>query len=193
MLLSPAAFALGRFSIGPELGFVFQTHRDPTGSSFQGAPAVQFGVSGIYQFDRELSRLALDYAIGFLQTSKLTYRDIKIEGATGSFREKVTAFYWLFGGRYYFGEHKWRPYAGLDVGLHYFRRSSVSYRDRFNAALPNPPVTNHVNMSLVPQIGIEYRPTFRWAVGLAIRPVLSFRSAGIVPAVHVPLTVQIAF
>jgi opacity protein-like surface antigen len=187
------AWALGRFAIGPEAGFLYQTNKDPTDSSLQGAPGFGVGVSGVYEFDRELSGIAIDYAISVFHTSTLCYRNVSIEGATGTYRETVTAFNWLFGGRYYFGRDKWRPYAGLGVGFQYMRRSSTSYRDQFDQPLPNPPVQSHFNMAIVPQAGIEYRPTFRWAIGLGVRALLAIRSSGIVPGVFVPLSVHVAF
>lgn len=193
LIYASTAHALGRFAIGPEAGFLYQTNRDPTGSQLEGAPGFGFGISGVYEFDRELSGVAIDYAINVFRTATLCYRNISIEGATGSYREKVTAFNWLFGGRYYFGRDKWRPYAGMDLGFQYLRRSSTSYRDLFDQPLPNPPVQSHFNVAIVPQGGIEYRPTFRWAIGLNVRAILAIRSSGIVPAVYVPLSVHVAF
>ena len=192
-VVSSSAFALGRFALGPELGFVYQTNRDPTGSNMEGAPALGFGVSGVYEFDRELSGIAIDYSVSVFRTSELCYRDITIEGATGTYREKITAFNWFFGGRYYFGKDNWRPYAGLDLGFQYLRRSNTSYRDLFNEPLPEPPVQSHFNFAIVPQAGIEYRPTFRWAIGLGLRTILAVRSSGVVPGVYVPVSLHVAF
>lgn len=190
---SYSAFARGRFSLGPELGFVYQTHMSPNSSFLEGAPAASLSLTGAYQFDRELSRFAVDYVVGFLQTSSLTYRGVKIEGAEGTFREKLTVLHWLLGGRYYLRAGKWIPYLGLGTGLSYFRRSNVSYRDQFDSALPKPPLSNHLNISLAPSFGLEYRPTVRWAWGLGVRPIFSFRQRGVVPSVQVLSTVQIAF
>ncbi len=193
MVYPTSALALGRFAIGPEAGFVYQTNRDPTGSQLEGAPGVGFGVSGVYEFDRELSGIAIDYAMSVFQSAAICYRDVTIEGATGTYRENVTVFNWLFGGRYYFGKDKWRPYAGLGLGFQYLRRSDTDYRDLFNELLPNPPVQSHFNVALVPQGGIEYRPTFRWAIGLGLRTILAIRSSGVVPGVYLPISVHIAF
>lgn len=190
---SANAFALGRFAIGPEAGFSYQTNRDPTGSHIEGAPGFGFGLSGIYEFDREFSRVAIDYAITVLRNIGFCYRDVTIEGVTGTYRESILAFNWLFGGRYYFGRDKWRPYAGLGLGFQYMRRSSTSYRDQFNEPLPNPPVQSHFNIAIVPQGGIEYRPTFRWAIGVGLRTMLAIRSSGVIPGVYVPISVHVAF
>lgn len=194
LLFIPAsAFALGRFAIGPEVGFVYQTNRDPTGSHMSGAPGYGFGISGVYEFDRELAGVSIDYAVTMFRTAELCYRNVSIEGATGTYREIVTAFNWLFGGRYYFGNGKWRPYAGMDLGFQYLRRSATSYHDLFNQELPNPPVQSHFNVAIVPQAGIEYRPTFRWAIGLNVKAPLTIRSSGVLPGVYVPLSVHVAF
>lgn len=193
LLQSSLAFARGRFSLGPEIGFTYQAHMSPTSASLESVPAASFGLTGSYQFDRELSRFAIDYSVGFLQTSFLTYRDVKIEGAEGTFREKLTVLHWLLGGRYYVHKGKWNSYLGLSSGLSYFRRSDVSYRDQFNNQLPKPPLSNHLNVSLAPSFGLEYRPTFRWAWVASLRPIFSFRQHGVVPAVQVLASVQLAF
>ncbi len=187
------ADALGRFAVGPEVGFAFQTNNDPSGNQLGSAPAIGFGLSGTYQFDRELSRFAIDYAFGVVQSGEILYRHVSIAGATGTFREQVTSFHWIGGGRYYFGRSKWRFYAGLDGGFVYLRRSSMEYRDQFNTPLPNPPLSNHLNMVIVPQGGIEYRPTFRWTISLGIKTLLAIRSSGVVPTVYLPVGVQVAF
>lgn len=194
LVVNPSsAFALGRFAIGPEAGFVYQTNRDPTGSHMEGAPGFGFGIAGVYEFDRELKGVAIDYAISVFRSAELCYRNVSIAGATGTYREKVTVFNWLFGGRYYFGKDKWRPYAGLGFGFQYTRRSGTSYRDSFNDPLPNPPVQSHFNLTIVPQGGIEFRPTFRWAIGLGLRTILAIRSSGVIPGVYVPFSVHVAF
>lgn len=192
-MLPNAAHAAGRFAVGPELGFAYQTNRDPSGQSLEGAPGLAFGLSGMYQFGGELSNLAVDYSVNVIRTFQYTYRGILIGGATGTYRENALLIEWLFGGRYYFGRQKWKPFAGLDFGFTYLRRTDIGYRDQFNAALPDPPVTSHLNAAIVPEGGIEYRPTFRWAIGIAVRTVLNVRSTGIVPGVRIPLTLHIAF
>lgn len=188
-----SSWALGRFAIGPEIGFAYQMNRDPSGAHLGGSPGFGFGLSGVYMFDRELSHVAIDYAVGMIMSSQICYRDVTIEGATGTFRENVEEFHWLVGGRYYFGRDKWRPYAGLGAGVVYMRRTDVDYRDRFNVELPSPPVSSHLNLAIVPQVGIEYRPTFRWAIGLNVRTILSIRSTGVIPGFYVPVSVHFAF
>lgn len=194
VLLFPLnASAIGRFAIGPEAGIAYQTEMAPNSSSLDGAMAFCFGVSGVYEFSKELKRFAIDYSVGMARTDLFTHRNVVIEGATGTFREKILAIHWLFGGRYYWGDAKWRPYAGLATGFEYFRRTDIDYRDLFNQALPIPPVSNHFNLVFAPQFGIEYRPTFRWAFGLGVRAPMAIRASGIVPAVQVPLVAQVAF
>ncbi len=191
--LPAKSWALGRFAIGPEIGFAYQMNRDPSGNSLSGSPSLGFGISGVYEFDRELSHWAIDYVVGMIMSGEITYRDVSIEGATGTFREHVDEFHWLVGGRYYFGRDKWRPFAGLDAGLVYMRRTSIDYRDQFNTQYPTPPISNSLNFAIMPQVGVEYRPTFRWAVGLTARTILSIRSSGVIPGVYLPFYVHVAF
>jgi hypothetical protein len=193
LICAKNAWALGRFALGPEVGFTYQMNRDPTGSKLAGAPGYEFGLSGVYEFDRDMAGVAIDYYFGVSGTGKMTYRNVTVGGVTGTYRESVTVFNWLFGGRYYFGKSKWRPYGGLAVGFQYFRRRGVDYRDQFNVELPDPPSSSHINFVLCPQGGIEYRPTFRWAIGLNLRVPVAIRSSGMVPGVQVPVTVHIAF
>lgn len=193
LMISDAAHAAGRFALGPEFGFAFQTNRDPSGQGLEGAPGLSFGLSGVYQFGGELSDVAVDYSINVIRTFQLTYRGTSIGGATGTYRENALLIEWLTGGRYYFGHQKWKPFAGLDFGFTYLRRTDIGYRDQFNAALPDPPVTSHLNAAIVPEGGIEYRPTFRWAIGAAVRVVLNVRSTGVIPGVRIPVTLHIAF
>ena len=187
------ALAKGRFAMGPDAGFLYQMNRDSTGKRLEGSPGFGFGVSGVYEFGGDLSNIAVDYAVGVGLTSTIISRGVTIEGATGTYREKLLLIYWMLGGRYYFLNDKWRPYAGLDFGFNYFRRNGISYRDQFNNTLPTPSVSNNFNFALIPQVGIEYRPNFRWAFGLGVKPTIAFRSSGMVPGVFIPFTVHIAF
>ena len=192
-LAAPDLFAGGRFALGPELGFVYQSHRDPTGHHSAWAPGIPIGLSGIYEFNGDLAHLALTYSLGYLWTPKLTYRQVTIGGITGTYRENLGIFHWLFGARYYFGKSPWRPFAGMDVGFEYFRRGSVEFRNQFNTLQPTPPYSNHVNLTLSPQFGIEYRPTFRWAFGISLKTPMAIRRSGIVPGIAIPLSVHVAF
>lgn len=192
LLTSGSATAGGRFAVGPEIGFAAQSQLTPSGDKSGWAVGLPFGVQGVYQF-AGLPNIGLDYAIGYTFLPRLTVRNATIGGVTGTYREKTSVIYWLFGARYYFHGEKWKPFSGLGAGFEYFRRGGVEFRDQFNTLLPTPPHTNHFNFALVPQFGIEFRPTFRWAVGLSVRVPIAIRSSGVVPAIQMPLTVQIAF
>lgn len=191
--ISPPLWAGGRFALGPQLGFSLQSHRDPTGQKLAWAPGLPFGISGVYEFSNDLKNFALTYSLGYSLLSGLTYRQTTIGGITGTYREKLGLFQWLFGGRYYFTSSQWRPFAGLDLGFQYFRRRSVEFRNRFNTVVPTPNHSNHWNFVLAPELGIEFRPTFRWAIGISLKTPLAIRSSGIVPGIQIPLTVHIAF
>lgn len=186
-------FAGGRFALGPEVGFSYLSHRDPTGRHLAWAPGLPFGVSGIYEFNGDLNRLALTYSIGYSWIPRLTYRKVTIGAINGTYRESLGVFHWLFGARYYFGRSPWRPFAGMDVGFEYFRRGSLEFRNQFNTLLPTPPHSNQLNLTLSPQFGIEYRPTFRWAFGISLKTPLAIRGSGIVPGFAIPLSVHFAF
>ncbi len=194
-LLPQAVEAKNRFALGPEFGFSFQSHRDP-GGHLSWAPGLPIGIAGVYEFGNDLRSFAFDYSFGYSLLSRLTYRKTTLGGVEGTYREAVDLFHWIFGGRYYFGGRSWqpwKPFAGLGTGFQYFKRRDVEFRDRFNTLLPAPPRANHFNLTFVPQLGIEYRPTFRWAVGVSLKLPVTFRASGIVPAVQVPFTVQVAF
>ncbi len=192
-LLPVTGMARGRFAMGPEIGFSVQSHSDPQGHQLAWTTGFPFGLSGVYEFERDLKGLGLDYSIGYSPLSRLTNRGATIDGTKGTYRENLGVFHWLSGIRYYFSGISLKPYAGLGFGFEYFKRSNVEFRDQFNTLLPTPSHTNHFNFALVPQIGIEFRPTFRWAIGIAARLPMAFRSTGIVPAVQIPITVQVAF
>lgn len=191
--LPMTGMARGRFALGPEIGFAAQSHPTPSGDSSAWTVGLPFGLAGVYQFDGDLSPIGLDYSVGYSVLSRLTNRGVTIGGATGTYRENVGVFHWIVGSRYYFSGIQWKPYAGLGFGFEYFKRGRVEFRDQFNTLLPTPIYSNHFNFALVPQAGIEFRPTFRWTVGLGLKTPLSFRSSGMVPAIWIPFTVQVAF
>lgn len=187
-----AASGRGRFALGPEIGFTAQSHLDPMEERLGWTTGASFGVQGVYQFSR-YPQFGLDYSVGYSFLPRLTIRDVTIGGVTGTYREGLGVLHWFFGGRYYFKGVKWKPYAGLDAGFEYFRRGDIEFRDRFNTLQPTPPFSNHFNFALAPKIGIEFRPTFRWVVGVSMRLPVALRSSGVVPAIQVPITVQAAF
>ncbi len=193
VLLSFPAMAGGRIALGPEVGFSFQGQRDSGGKTLGWSAGIPFGLAGVYQFGGDLSHLAIDYSVGYSTMSRYTIRNVTLGAVTGTYRENLGIFHWLFGARYYFLNQKFRPYAGLDFGFQYFRRSNVEFRDQFNTVVPLAGTTNHFNMAVVPQGGIEYRPTFRWAIGVGLRLPMAIRRSGIVPGFQLPVTVQVAF
>ncbi len=192
-LITSSAWAGGRFSLGPDIGFSYRTHRAPSDGKLSGNAGLTFGLSGTYEFSGDLDRLALDYSVGYTLLPRFTYRDVTINGVTGTYKEKLDVIHWYFGARYHFLSRKWRPYAGLDIGFEFFNRRNIEFRDEAGALRAIPPHSNHLNFAFVPQVGIEYRPTFRWAFGLALKLPMSIRTSGVVPAIQVPLTVHFAF
>lgn len=186
------ANAGGRFAVGPEVGMTAQSQSTASGDKLGWTFGVPFGVQGVYQF-QSLPQFGIDYAVGYSFLPRLTVRKTTIGGVTGTYRENTSVLYWFVGGRYYFHGEKWKPFAGLGSGFEYFRRSGVEFRDQFNTLQPTPPHSNNFNFALVPQFGIEFRPTFRWAIGMSLRVPIALRSSGIVPAIQIPLTVQFVF
>jgi len=67
------------------------------------------------------------------------------------------------------------------------------YREIINLGLILYNVDNFGMFAIIPQLGIEYRPTFRWAISLSVRAPLAIRSAGVVPGIQIPVTVHFAF
>jgi outer membrane protein W len=185
--------ASARIALGPEIGYSYQTHREPVGNELDGNSGVSFGLSGVYQFENDLDRLGIDFGFGYSYIPKFKYRNVTTSGSTGTYWEGLDVISWSLGARYYFPKYEWQPFVGLGVGVQYFRRSSVSFRDEFNLPLTTPIYSNHFNIGLIPQMGIEYRPTFRWAVGIALRVPVAIRPSGLVPAIQIPLTIQVAF
>lgn len=189
----PPLHAFGRFSLGPELGMNYQTHLTPNGKNLSGALGFTFGLSGTYEFFGDLRKLAIDYSVGYTLLPKLTYNNVTLGGITGTYREDLDVFHWFVGARYHFFSRKWRPFAGMAVGLQFFNRRNVELKSRVTGLQSRPLHSNHLNFALVPQFGIEYRPTFRWAFGIGMKFPLSIRSVGVVPAVQIPFTVHFAF
>jgi len=187
------SMAIARHAVGLQGGYSWQSNRDPEGRQLVGSDSYIAGVSGVYQFDGSLSKLGVDYSVSVTLSRLQQYRNVRIGGSVGTFRERLMVVDWLIGARYYFMNNKWCPFVGGGMGFSYLRRNDISYRDMINQLLPNPPVGDHFNVNIFPQIGIEYRPTFRWAIGLTVRPVFAIRTKGIVPAVQVPAYVHIAF
>jgi len=191
--ISVEALAIGRHAVGLQGGWAYQMNRDPNGQQLSGNSAYIVGISGVYQFAGNLKKLGVDYSVSVTNTSMRQYRNVQIGGVVGTFRESIMAIDWLAGARYYFMNNKWCPFVGGGMGFTYSKRNNISYRDMINQLLPNPPVGNNFNINLFTQAGIEYRPTFRWAIGMTIRPVFAIRSSGVVPAVQIPFHVHIAF
>lgn len=193
LLIVYPVWAQGRFSLGPDIGFTYQTHRTPDGDTLSGNPGFTFGLSGTYEFFSDLKNLALAYSVGYTLLPRFNYSDVTLGGVTGTYSENLDLFYWLVGARYHFLSRKWRPFTGLDFGFQFFNRRNVELRDQNGALRAKPAHSNHLNFTIVPQLGIEYRPTFRWAFGISIKVLMGIRRAGIIPAIQVPVSVHFAF
>ncbi len=192
LLATPVSMAkTGHSEFGPVVGLSLPF--DKIGGKVSNGAGVIAGLSGLYRFDQgDFRTLALEYGMDYSLATAL-FKEVTLQGRSGRFWETIGILSFGGGLRKFLGEGSFSPFLGLRPGFYFAHGFSTSFRDRFNNPLPNPGSPKHFNFGFRIPLGVSWKPTFRWDIGIGLQLDLIIRSAGVIPGVSFPVSVRMSF
>lgn len=152
-----ASFGL---SAGPALGF----NSDFNGENTKSGLHFSLGADILYRMPCHRGTFCKSFFVGgyFNWLTPSTYHfnstQVKDTGIVGNFSEKQFAYAGgIFLRKDFFAENKFHLFTGIGLGFEYFQISESKFQDFLGNDLELDTTGSSLNLSLVPQIGLNYQ------------------------------------